>query len=176
MAMGRRRHRLRTDVGRPLSHHRRVPFSGVTGATRRRHMLGDRTEHPEPSETMPTPGASVRTRRSRALWRRRFTGGALPWTPWPSGDDRRCRCHRPQLTSGFVSLCEIGARECVDHLIVFGEAHLSRILRSYAAYYNEIRTHRSLNKDAPVSRMVQRIGTVKSGAILGGLHHHYVRI
>jgi hypothetical protein len=25
-------------------------------------MLGDRTEHPEPSETMPTPGASVRTR------------------------------------------------------------------------------------------------------------------
>jgi transposase InsO family protein len=67
-------------------------------------------------------------------------------------------------------------RECVDHLIVFGEAHLSRILRSYAAYYNEIRTHRSLNKDAPVSRMVQRIGTVKSGAILGGLHHHYVRI
>ena len=65
MAMGRRRHRLRTDVGRPLSHHRRVPFSGVTGATRRRHMLGDRTEHPEPSETMLTPGASVRTRGSR---------------------------------------------------------------------------------------------------------------
>ena len=67
-------------------------------------------------------------------------------------------------------------RECVDHLIVFGEAHLRRILRCYAHYYNEMRTHRSLNKDAPVSRMVQRIGTVKSRAILGGLHHHYVRI
>src|ERR1700730_407190 len=62
MAMGRRRHRLRPDVGWPLSHHRRVPFSGVTGATRRGPMLADRTEHPEPSETMPTPGASVRTR------------------------------------------------------------------------------------------------------------------
>ena len=67
-------------------------------------------------------------------------------------------------------------RECLDHLIVFGEAHLHRILRSYARYYNEIRTHRVLNKDAPVSRAVQRIGIVKSQAILGGLHHHYVRI
>src|ERR1700732_4532463 len=43
-------------------------------------------------------------------------------------------------------------RECVDHFIVFGEAHLRRILRSYARYYNDIRTHRSLGKDAPVSR------------------------
>ena len=67
-------------------------------------------------------------------------------------------------------------RECVDHIIVLGEAHLRRILRSYARYYNEIRTHRSLNKDAPISRAVQRIGIVKSHAILGGLHHHYVRI
>ena len=48
--------------------------------------------------------------------------------------------------------------ECVDHIIVLGEAHLRRILRSYARYYNEIRTHRSLNKDAPVSRAIQRIG------------------
>ena len=67
-------------------------------------------------------------------------------------------------------------RECVDHLIVFGERHLRRILRCYAHYYNEIRTHRSLNKDAPISRAVQRIGIVKSHAVLGGLHHHYVRI
>ena len=49
-------------------------------------------------------------------------------------------------------------RECVDHLIVFGERHLRRILRCYAHYYNEVRTHRSLNKDAPISRAVQRIG------------------
>ena len=58
-------------------------------------------------------------------------------------------------------------RECVDHIIVLGEAHLRRILRSYARYYNEIRTHRSLNKDAPVSRAIQRIGIVKSHAVLG---------
>ena len=37
-------------------------------------------------------------------------------------------------------------RECVDHVIVLGEAHSRRTLKSYAAYYNCFRTHRSLNK------------------------------
>jgi transposase InsO family protein len=67
-------------------------------------------------------------------------------------------------------------RECVDHLIVLGEAHLRRILRAYAHYYNDIRTHRSLDKDEPVSRPVQRTGIIDSHAILGGLHHHYIRV
>jgi transposase InsO family protein len=67
-------------------------------------------------------------------------------------------------------------RECADHFIVLGEAHLCRILRTYARYYNDIRTHWSLDKDAPVSRSVQRIGSISSHAILGGLHHHYVRV
>ena len=67
-------------------------------------------------------------------------------------------------------------RECVDHFVVLGEAHLRRILRAYAGYYNDIRTHRSLDKDAPVSRPVQRTGIISSHAILGGLHHHYVRV
>jgi len=66
-------------------------------------------------------------------------------------------------------------RECVDHMIVLGEAHLRRILRSYARYYNDIRTHRSLDKDAPVSRPVQRTGSIRSYPVLGGLHHQYVR-
>jgi hypothetical protein len=61
-------------------------------------------------------------------------------------------------------------------IIVLGEAHLRRILKSYADYYNGIRTHRSLNKDAPVSRLVQRVGVIRSRAILGELHHHYGRI
>jgi transposase InsO family protein len=66
--------------------------------------------------------------------------------------------------------------ECLNHIVVFGEAHLRRILRSYAHYYNDIRTHRSLDKDAPVSRSVQQTGIISSHAILGGLHHHYVRV
>ena len=37
-------------------------------------------------------------------------------------------------------------------------------------------THRSLDKDAPFSRPVQRAGSIHSHAILGGLHHHYVRV
>jgi hypothetical protein len=65
-------------------------------------------------------------------------------------------------------------RECVDHIIVLGEAHLR--LKSYADYYNGVRTHRSLNKDAPVSRPVQRAGVISSHAILGGLHHRYARV
>jgi len=67
-------------------------------------------------------------------------------------------------------------RECVDHIVVWGEGHLRRILRNYCRYYNEIRTHRSLDKDAPISRLVQRFGSIKSHSILGGLHHHYVRV
>ena len=41
-------------------------------------------------------------------------------------------------------------RECIDHVIVFGECHLRHLLRSYLNYYNETRTHLSLDKDAPV--------------------------
>jgi hypothetical protein len=63
-------------------------------------------------------------------------------------------------------------RECLDHVIVWGEPHLRRILRFYANYYNNMRTHRSLNKDAPISRSIQRIGIISSRPILGGLHHH----
>jgi len=67
-------------------------------------------------------------------------------------------------------------RECLDHLVILGEAHLRRILRTYACYYNKIRTHRSLDKDAPAFRPVQRVGAIRSYAILGGLHHYYVRV
>ena len=67
-------------------------------------------------------------------------------------------------------------RECVDHIVVLGEAHLGRILRIYAPYYNDIRTHWSLNKDAPVSRPVQRTGIIISHALLGGPHYYYVRV
>ena len=67
-------------------------------------------------------------------------------------------------------------RECVDHFVVLGEAHLRRILKAYARYYNDIRTHWSLDKDAPVSRPVQRTGSISSHVILDGLHHHYVRV
>ena len=65
-------------------------------------------------------------------------------------------------------------RECLDHIIVSGEAHLRRKLISYAAYYNSVRTHRSLY--TPISRPIHQTGIIRSQPILGGLHHHYVRV
>jgi transposase InsO family protein len=103
---------------------------------------------------------SIVTRRLRAMGiRDKPTAPAAPWQ------------------NGFAERL-IGSirRECVDHIIVLGEAHLRRILRSYADYYNRVRTHRPLNKDTPVFRPVQRTGSIKSFPILGGLHHQYVRI
>jgi len=67
-------------------------------------------------------------------------------------------------------------RECVDHIVVLSESHLRRILTKYATYYNELRTHWSLNKDAPIHRAIQRVGSIVSTPVLGGLHHQYVRI
>src|SRR6266481_2605440 len=67
-------------------------------------------------------------------------------------------------------------RECLDRVLVFGEAHLRQILSSYAAYYNQVRTHLALGKDAPLGRAVQRTGVIVAIPILSGLHHHYVRI
>ena len=67
-------------------------------------------------------------------------------------------------------------RECVDHVVVLGEVHLRRILTKYAAYYNELRTHLSLGKDAPVYRAIQHAGRIASVPVPGGLHHHYCRI
>jgi methionine synthase II (cobalamin-independent) len=81
------------------------------------------------------------------------------------------------LQNGFAKrLIGSTRRECVDHMIVLGEIHLRRVLKSYADYYNSLGTHRSLkNKDAPVTRPVQPTGVISSCAILGGLHHHYAR-
>ncbi len=46
-------------------------------------------------------------------------------------------------------------KECIDHVVVFGEGHLRHLLLTYMSYYNGTRTHLSLNKDAPVSRAAE---------------------
>ena len=103
---------------------------------------------------------TIVTRRLRAMGIR--DKPTAPASPWQNGFAERL----------------IGSirRECVDHYVAFGEAHLRRILRAYARYYNDIRTHRSLDKDAPVPRPIQRTGIIRSHAILGELHHHYIRV
>jgi transposase InsO family protein len=67
-------------------------------------------------------------------------------------------------------------RECLDHILIFGERHLRQILTLYSSYYNKTRTHLSLDKDAPLWRAVQRCGTMVATPVLSGLHHQYARI
>jgi transposase InsO family protein len=67
-------------------------------------------------------------------------------------------------------------RECIDHVVVFGERHLCHLLLSYMNYYNGTRTHLSLHKDAPISRPAEPVGRILCRPILGGLHHQYARI
>jgi hypothetical protein len=61
-------------------------------------------------------------------------------------------------------------------MIVLCEAHLQRTLDSYARYYNSVRTHLALDKNAPIYRPVRHRGNIHAQPILGGLHHHYVRM
>ncbi len=67
--------------------------------------------------------------------------------------------------------------DCLDHVIVLGEAHLRAILKSYFAYYHRARTHLSLGKDAPDTRPVQlpSAGEIVAFPEVGGLHHRYER-
>ena len=68
-------------------------------------------------------------------------------------------------------------RECTDHVIVFSESHLRKILRSYFEYYNNDRTHLGLDKDTPNGREVSKKPSLSARLIelprVGGLHHRY---
>jgi transposase InsO family protein len=85
-----------------------------------------------------------------------------PRSPWQNG-------HAERLIGSI-------RRECLDHAVILGEAHLRRILAAYAGYYNGVRTHLSQGKDSPGHRPVQRLGQLAAQPILGGLHHQYCRI
>jgi transposase InsO family protein len=67
-------------------------------------------------------------------------------------------------------------RECLNHMVIFGEAHLRRVLSAYTVYYNQTRTHLALNKDCPLQRPIQRFGSVAATPVLAGPHHQYLRI
>src|SRR5271163_2741088 len=69
-------------------------------------------------------------------------------------------------------------RECLDHIVIFNERHLRRVMSSYVDYYHRIRTHLSLDKDCPEPRpiMPRRIGKVIAISQVGGLHHRYERL
>jgi transposase InsO family protein len=84
-----------------------------------------------------------------------------PRSPWQNG-------HAERLIGSI-------RRECLDHIVIFGEAHLCRILSAYAVYCNEVRTHLSLRKDSPHHRPIQSLGQLAARPVLGRLHHEYCR-
>jgi transposase InsO family protein len=151
----------------------------VLGHGRRRILWLGVTAHPsgewiarqvtEACGWEPAPGYLIRDRDSvygEAFTRRIRAMGirdrpTAPRSPWQNGYAERL----------------IGSirRECLDRVIVYGERHLRHVLRSYALYYNEARTHLSLAKDAPLPRAIQTVGSILPLPIIGGLHHHYVR-
>jgi transposase InsO family protein len=138
------------------------------------------------------------TRHPTAEWLARQITEAFPWSSAPAylvrdndrayGDvfkfrvramgirDRPISPGSPWQNAYVERLIGTVRRECLDQMLVFGEAHLRQILSAYAAYYNEVRTHLALGKDAPLGRAVQRSGAIVAIPILSGLHHHYVRI
>ena len=83
------------------------------------------------------------------------------------------------------ALCErfLGSvrRDCLDHLLVLGEAHLRSILREYVAYFNGARPHQGVQQQVPDEAMTgtsrrSMTGGVRAGPVLGGLHHAYQRL
>ena len=138
------------------------------------------------------------TRHPTAEWLARQITEAFPWTSAPTylvRDNDRAYGHvftsrvramgirdRPispgsPWQNGYAErLIGTLRRECLDQIVIFGEAHLRRILSAYATYYNQARTHLALQKDAPLHRAVQRSGAIVAIPILAGLHHQYVRI
>ena len=131
-----------------------------------------------------------------AEWIARQLTEAYGWTAAPQymvryrdaiyGDIRRLRAmgirDRPTAArspwqNGYAERL-IGSirRECSDTVVVFGERHLRHLLGAYHKYYNDARTHLSLDKDTPVSRAIEAVGSIIAKPLLGGLHHQYVRI
>jgi transposase InsO family protein len=53
-----------------------------------------------------------------------------PQSPWQNG-----------YAEGLIGTLR---RECLDQVVIVGETHLRRVLASYAAYYNQARTHLAL--------------------------------
>ena len=71
-------------------------------------------------------------------------------------------------------------RECLDHILVLGEAHLRRVLRAYVGYFNHARPHQGIGQAIPagaatVDRKHAGAGRIVTFPVLGGLHHDYRR-
>ena len=139
---------------------------------------GERTQR---HQNIPVAGhdqhALVRLRQREAEPHRRRTANLFVRRVRSLGIRDRPTSPRSPWQNGYAERL-IGSirRECLDHVVVFGERHLRHLLLSYVNYYNSVRTHLSLAKDAPARRAVHTVGRIQPLPVLGGLHHQYIRI
>ena len=69
-------------------------------------------------------------------------------------------------------------RECLDHVLILSEQHLRRVLKEYAAYFNQARPHQGKGQQLPeVPDVIAPSGAhrkkIVAFPVLGGLHHDY---
>jgi len=85
--------------------------------------------------------------------------------------------HAPKANAIAERLVGTLRRECLDHLIMFNEQHLRRVLAEYATHYNAARPHRALELDAPNGPIARAAppssGRIVAHSVLGGLHREY---
>ncbi len=91
-------------------------------------------------------------------------------------EDKHTAFHCPWQNGTCERVLGTLRRECLDHLIILNEKHLRSVLDEFVAYYNDSRTHMSLDKDSPTGRSTQTTGEIASKPVLGGLHHVYNRV
>ena len=84
----------------------------------------------------------------------------------------------PKANAFAERLVKTVRRECLDHVLIFGQRHAQRVLEEYLRHYNEERPHRGLALETPEPGAALRRGdgTVVRVDRLGGLIHEYRRI
>jgi transposase InsO family protein len=81
----------------------------------------------------------------------------------------------PRANAGIERLIGTLRRECLDHVIVLNERHLTSVLTEFVRYYNQDRPHRTLGLQAPEPKLRPMTGPIRSRPVLTGLHHVYER-
>jgi hypothetical protein len=157
-------------------HTRRILAVGVSAnpngawvTQQARNLVMDLDDHPEPS-------MHFLLRDRDAKYRRSFDavfdaeGMKVVLTPYRTP---QANAHVERLIGGL-------RREVLDHVLVLGRGHLSRVLREYAAHHNSHRPHRGLDLRRPhdVYRPIPGPGPARPEAItrreiLCGLIHEY---
>ncbi len=126
-----------------------IPFTTVTTACK--YLIFDRDAIFSPAVVTVVKGVGIKPR--RITYR----------SPWQNGVAER-----------WIGSCR---RELLEHVVVFGERHLARLVRSYISYYHEDRCHLGLAKDTPHKRTVTPRPSCQAKVVtlprVGGLHHRY---